>query len=180
MAERLDENVGSCAWCGGDRGGTADPELVITHGICDDCAENLIFHMGIPLHAFLDTLDAPVLVLDRDVVVLTGNSAARALLGKPLADLSGTMGGAVFDCVHVGRPEGCGATAGCSECGVRRLVAETFDSGRGVRARPAVVRRGGAGRGEDLRLSISTERMGEVVLLRIDELAAVRDDGARA
>lgn len=58
---------GQCAWCNKDlHDGSPDTaeERNITHVICDECKSNIEFQRGADLSRFLDSLNAPILLLD--------------------------------------------------------------------------------------------------------------------
>ena len=145
-------------------------ESTITHGICEDCANNLFDDMGMKLTAFLDSLAAPVVVVDSTGSVKTANQQAQEILHKSLAEIQGGQPGDVFECVHAETPEGCGHTIHCGGCAIRRTVMDTFKSGRSHAKVPAFVNRGSPDESRKIDLLISTEKVKNVVLLRIDEL----------
>jgi len=161
-----------CAWCQTDLGeieSEANSENTITHGICPACATRLCSENGEPFMDFLDRLGVPVLLVGPDVNVLTGNKPARDLLGKGLGNIEGRRGGEVIECVHASQPGGCGQTVHCKSCTIRNTVLETFETGKSfehVQAFPDIQL------GEDVKtmsLEISTEKVADVVLLRIDD-----------
>lgn len=162
-----------CGWCGKDLGEIKtgpDSEYLISHGICDECAFHLVAEVGMPLREYLDHLDAPVLVVDGDAVVKTANKAAQDLLQKDLFQIEGYLGGKVFECVHSAEPEGCGQTIHCSGCTIRITVMETLNTGKNHLRVPASLdcktKVGVCG----IHYLISTEKLGNVVLLRVDEV----------
>ncbi|MCL5269087.1 MAG: PAS domain-containing protein [bacterium] len=165
--------IAICAWCGFDMGtigadgGGRGP---ITHGLCDSCHRKLIANYTQSFRDFLDHLPVPILLLEPGVTVLTANRRARALLGKELPEIEGRRGGDVIECVHARTPEGCGQTIHCRGCAIRRTVTETFATGvsrMGVPTYPDIATRSGARR---IRFRITTEKVNEFVLLRIDEV----------
>jgi PAS domain-containing protein len=164
-----------CAWCKTELSRVdvqAGYENVITHGICENCSTNLLFQMGVELGVFLDSLKLPVVVVDRGGTIVTANHQARTLLRKGLSEIAGYKGGDVFECAYARLPGGCGNTMHCSGCTIRRTVMETHGTGRGFLRVPATLNRNTPGDSEKIKLLISTERIADVVLLRIDELEA--------
>ena len=164
-----------CAWCrkevhGGDS--QADSENVITHGICEGCKDNLLFQMGVELQVFLDSLGVPIVVVNREGTIVTGNYQARTLLRKELAEIEGYKGGEVFECKYARLPEGCGNTIHCSGCSIRRAVMETYGTGRSFLRVPATLDQNTSEHPEKMSLLISTERLADLVLLRIDKIEA--------
>jgi hypothetical protein len=117
---------------------------------------------------FLDRLGVPVLLVESEPRILTGNKPACQLLGKELPQIEGHKGGEVIECAYASTPDGCGQDVHCKACTIRNTVLETFETGRSflhVKAFPNIQF------DQDTRtmsLEISTEKVGEVVLLRID------------
>ena len=160
-----------CAWCGKDLGeperGQGEQE-VITHGICKDCAYHLFAQTGMPLLEYLDGLGVPVVVVDAEGTVKTANEQARTLLQKDLSKIEGYKGGDVFECPYAKLPEGCGDTIHCSGCTIRRTVMNTFQTGQSCQRVPADLNHETPDGVEEVPLLISTEKVRDVVLLRID------------
>ncbi|HEY4744189.1 MAG TPA: hypothetical protein VIH45_05985 [Desulfuromonadaceae bacterium] len=162
-----------CAWCGKELG-TALSETghdeVITHGICETCAGSLFSGARTTLRSFLDTLGVPVVVANGAATINTANSAALALLRKDAADVDGTKSGDVFECAFAALPQGCGQTIHCSGCMIRNTVMDTYRTGNSHLKCPATLKRGTLAQPEHIDLLISTEKQGDVVLLRIDRM----------
>jgi transcriptional regulator with PAS, ATPase and Fis domain len=162
-----------CAWCRkklgsvDSRSGTED---VITHGICKNCGENLMFQMGVELEEFLNSLKLPVVVVNGTGTIVTGNDHAQKLLRKRPAEIQGYQGGEVFECAYARLPEGCGNTMHCSGCTIRRTVTDTYRTGKSFSRVPATLDTGALQKPERIKLLISTEKIAELVLLRIDEI----------
>jgi len=160
-----------CAWCKKEMGESplADEmgEHEITHGICEDCANNILFQQGASLSLFLNSLTEPVLLLDESGAVQMPNRAAVKHLGLAEDAFANKQPGQIFECQHARFPPGCGKTIHCSGCTIRMAIKKTMETGRGVVRLPATLHQDSA----DVRLLISTEKVGAVVLLRIEELA---------
>jgi len=75
--------------------------------------------------------------------------------------------GLVFECPHARKPAGCRHTIHCSGCTIRMAIRETASTGESVGRRPATVKEAGA----PAELLITTEKVGRMILLRIDDLA---------
>ncbi|MGD8797154.1 MAG: hypothetical protein PVJ44_01480 [Desulfobacterales bacterium] len=162
-----------CSWCSKEMGRVDSQdgsENVITHGICGSCRDNVLFQMGVDLGVFLDSLKLPIVVVNRKGKIVTGNNQARQLFGKKLTEIEGYKGGEVFECSHARLPEGCGSTTHCSGCTIRRTVMETHGTGRSFLRVPATLNRYYPENSKNVRLLISTERLADLVLLRIDEM----------
>lgn len=163
-----------CAWCNKDLGvrgaGGAGPDQEITHGICEACAARVLANPEETLLDFLDRLHAPVLVVLPDAQVFTGNKLARDLLDKDLDQIQGFRGGEVIECSHAHLGAGCGFEVHCQSCTIRQTVRETYATGKSlvnVRAYPDLQI---GEEGKTMSLLISTEKFGDFVLLRIDDL----------
>lgn len=146
-------------------------ERIITHGVCDKCADLVLWPNRPLLTDFLDGFDAPVAVVNSLGVVLTANRLARTLLQKELPDIEGFQGGNVFECAFAKLPEGCGMTLHCDGCAIRNTVMSTMVSGKSCLNVPAGLSRGTTNEHQDIRFVISTEKVREVVLLRIDNVS---------
>lgn len=160
-----------CAWCGtslGERGETSSPEEPLSHGICARCLDFALENRGMTLEKFLDRLNAPVLLVDENVTARAENTAAREFLGKAHAEIDGLLGGDILECVHARLPGGCGKTLHCAACQIRTSVQRTYATGEslvGVEAYNDVRTPQGVQR---LRLRITTQRVKNEVLLRIE------------
>ena len=91
-----------CAWCRKQLGrvdSQGSLENVITHGICEKCSDNLLFQMGVELEVFLDSLKLPVVVVNREGTIVTGNDNART---RNYRSLKATR---VVRCLNVPMPD---------------------------------------------------------------------------
>ncbi len=148
---------------------------VITHGICTECARKFFSELGTKLGTYLDSLTAPVLVVDETGTVVTANRNARALFQKELPDIEHSKGGDVFERAYAKLPEGCGNTIHCSGCTIRRTVMDTFESGQSHLKKPAYLNSGTPEDCREIDLLISTEKVRDVVLLRIDKVGGNKE-----
>lgn len=164
-----------CAWCSKELLGgksQAGSENIITHGICGSCRDNVLFQMGVELESYLDSLDVPIVLVNRGGKVVTANNRAKSKLRKDLSDIEGYRGGEVFECAYARLPEGCGNTMHCSGCTIRRTVMKTHGTGKGFRKIQATLNQNTPEDPKQKNLLISTERLADVVLLRIDKFEA--------
>jgi len=161
-----------CAWCKREMGTTGGPDDRTSHGICESCKSHLdAATSGVPLLRFLDSLDAPVTLVDDDVRVVYANIRARLLLDKPSSDLERRLGGDVFECENSYLPGGCGKTPNCASCNLRNAVTRCYHSGQCAEGISATIRQRTAQGPVDLEMRISTKRVNDQVLLRIDEIS---------
>ena len=164
-----------CSWCKIDMGNVSSEffsEAAITHGICDICFEKFFGPQKIKLLDFLDSLDAPVIVVNSIVCIMSANKQARAFLQKELTDIEGFRGGDVFECAFAKLPGGCGNTVHCDACTIRNTVIDTFQSGKSHLKTPAYLLRGIPDNYQEIQFVISTEKVKDVVLLRIDKVVS--------
>ena len=91
-------------------------------------------------------------------------------LQKELPHIEGFKGGDVFECAYAKLPEGCGETNHCDGCSIRKTVMDTFQTGKSHLKTPAYLFHGIPDNNDEIRFLISTEKVKDVVLLRIDEV----------
>lgn len=163
-----------CAWCNKkletpvSSDGTDLP--IITHGICSQCAESFFLDPGESLEEFVDSLNIPVLVLEASQRVLTANRKARSMLGESIAQLHMPMIGSALTCVNARQPGGCGKQSACQVCKIRATLLDTAETGRS-HARVQAWRNLTSPSDETAtKLTISTEKIGFYLLLRIDSM----------
>lgn len=104
---------------------------------------------------------------------MTGNRVGFDMLKKKPEEVEGELGGDAFGCRHANLPGGCGSTVHCKTCTIRMTVMDTLQSGKShirVPAYPDLHHMTGENR---IRFLITTERVGEAVLLRIDDVGQV-------
>ncbi len=162
-----------CAWCNvviAEEG--SGP---ITHGICRNCAVDLQF-MPCELDRFLDTLDGPILAVDVEGHVLGANRLAGSMVHLDPLDMKGKLSGEVLSCVYADLPGGCGRTMHCTGCAIRRAFTHTWTTGESVRNEHAFSHRRGPDGPLQVACLVSTERLGPLVLVEIEE-AEASDDG---
>lgn len=164
-------NARYCAWCDHElapQEGAARPDRAVIPPLCSACSELMVFQMGVPLQTFIDSLPAPIFVVNDDSVVQAANRLGLLLLNKGSGQVLKRSGGLVFDCAYAQLPEGCGRTVHCSGCAIRRSVRHTFETGEPLTGVPASLRSAAPGEQQTIDMRISTEKMGAVVILRID------------
>ncbi|MEW6720105.1 MAG: hypothetical protein AB1346_06625 [Thermodesulfobacteriota bacterium] len=112
----------------------------------------------------------PILVLDDDVGVVTCNLAACESLGVDPRRIEGRRGGEAIECINSRLPGGCGKTVHCRTCAIRATVTDTHRTSKShyrVRACADRVTPDGI---REIRFLISTEKMGDLVLLRVEDI----------
>jgi PAS domain-containing protein len=167
-------NGGRCVWCGAQIGpfeGGPDEGMP---RICDACASFFAGRQRMPLEEFVETLPHPVVVVDGDAVALAANGRLGQALHKSSEAIIGHRAGEIIECIHAREPAGCGFTVHCKGCAIRRAVTHTHATGERqekVVAYQDVVSASGIRR---MWFEIATERMGHIVIVRIDEIGYER------
>jgi hypothetical protein len=146
---------------------------MITHGICEKCADNLGFQMGVSLEKFLNSLPVPIIAIDNDCRLVNANRPALEMVGMDIFRCRGVLVGEVFECAYARLPGGCGKTIHCNGCVIRNSVRETWQTGRECIKVPAILNHHPTPvNGEPLFL-ISTKKVNDLVLLKIEDARKV-------
>ena len=100
-----------CAWCNKDQGETesVDNSNPVTHGICPDCAKEVLSFKTKPMSAYLDKFPGPVYMLNSDCEIISANREGAEALGKDPAEFEGESVGKAFECKYSYLEGGCGA-----------------------------------------------------------------------
>ncbi len=163
-----------CAWCTMEIGEVPHQDgsqsFEVTHGICKSCKDFFFGDRRLTLDQFLNRLEAPVLMVNTQGEIMLANDKALRLLNKDLESVIGFRGGDVMECAYARLPEGCGNTVHCAACAIRRSVMETFKTGICLQQVPAYLNRLDRKSVHKIKFLISTERVDDIVLLRIDEV----------
>ena len=161
-----------CAWCKKELTPREEKgtEREITHGICSPCA--LKFSRPVPktVKAMLDIIDEPVLIVDSLGVIKSANESGLKLLGKDLESVEDHLGGDALECSYARLPEGCGRSEHCRPCAIRNVLMDTLAHDRCYKRVPAYQKIRTPLGDRILRFYISTEKVGERILLRIDDV----------
>ncbi|MBN1523832.1 MAG: hypothetical protein JW904_05075 [Spirochaetales bacterium] len=160
-----------CAWCGKKLTSQENLESThyrISHGICEEC-KDIHFHANREsLNEFLDRIDAPVFVMDESGQFISANKKGLFAAQKTLEEVEGSLEGEVFECVYADQPDGCGNTRHCNGCIIRRTILDTFKTGESNLFVPVTIDKMIDGTLVKQMYTISTEKSGNLVLLRID------------
>ncbi len=168
-----------CAWCNRKIEAGAFPnkrDQPVSHGICKKCSQKILTGTPTSLVSFLNSLEGPVLLVDKEGRMLVGNDQACKALGKEADEIAGKLGGELIECIHAKQKGGCGGTIHCKSCTIRNTVMDTLHTGKshsGVEAYPDLHEFKGD---KVVRFTISTEKIGEVVMLQIVDMKEVDND----
>ena len=164
-----------CGWCNKvlETNEKYASEGDITHGICSLCAIKVTSYAPRNAKQILDLVQEPVFLIDADGVVNATNRSGLELLGKDFADIENELGGDVFECSYA--PEGgCGNTLHCRTCAIRNIVMDTLSTGQSYKNVPAFQNILIKDEKKILKFLISTERVKERILLRIDSVQDIQ------
>ena len=137
--------------------------------LCQQCTGTVEVRMVADICEYLEILPAPILVVDKQNVVRGANSEARRTVSQNLEAIANRRGGDVFECVYAALPEGCGRTVHCSGCTLRRAILDTLSTGKSMCDAPVEVIQRVDGRDCPVQFTISTQRLANCVLLKIEE-----------
>jgi hypothetical protein len=146
------------------------PAEAITHGICKTCRDRLLHGDEQTLSDYLERLNVPILLVEQEGRVLGANRLAQRLLGKGLPAIKSRLAGDVIECVHARELGGCGGTIHCTSCAIRRTVTDTYASGKCHIKVPAYQDIGTPSENKRSLFLITTEKIGDCVMLRIDSV----------
>ena len=154
--------------------GAADSR-VVSKGICGDCLRQIEVDSPKSSREIIELFGVPVLLVDKGTRILAANKHAQKILNKPLPDLENHLPGEAVECVNSRQPGGCGKTLHCQACALRKTLEATIAGNKGMENVPAyldifqkdgsIIRR---------LLYISTEKLADFVLLRIDRVETLR------
>jgi transcriptional regulator of aromatic amino acid metabolism len=144
---------------------------MVSHGICPDCLRGLTgVSTEIDLRDFLDKLDIPVLITDGSLAVQQGNRMAEIVFQRSSSYLKRSTVGGLIECYNAQGAGECGRSEQCTGCILRRTIKATHNDGQpryGTYSDKEVMTPTGVVR---KRLLFSTSRVGEVVMLAIEEV----------
>lgn len=155
-----------CSWCGTVLVQDREGDGQISHGICIPCSDHLLSDNGVSIQTIIDRFPFPVLLVDGDAKASVINKPGQEALHLLPGQVANRRCGELFSCTHSRLPAGCGKTIHCSECTLRRTVTYTFATGEPRFQVPATLKTGDA----EVSLTISTFKMREAVLVKIDRL----------
>jgi hypothetical protein len=112
----------------------------------------------------------PVFVIDSNGVVKGTNNGGLEMLQKEMEEIENELGGDAFECSYARSEGGCGNTVHCKTCAIRNIVMDTLSTGQAYKKVPAFQSIDTSEGAKILRFYISTEKLGECILLRIDKV----------
>jgi len=142
----------------------------ITHGICSLCAIDFTKDGIRTAREILDLINEPVFVIDSMNVVKTANKSGLKMLKKELSEIENELGGDAFEFTYANLDGGRGNTVHCKTCAIRNIVIDTLNNGYGYKNVPAYQNVNTLDGEKVMKYHISTEKLDDVVLLRIDNI----------
>ena len=163
-----------CKWCKTEVNVSYEQSLkfIITGGVCISCANKISNKIDntIGNRKYLDAIDNPVLLMQPEPrQVYTANKKASMLFGKELFQMEGFRGGQVFDCVQAFTEAGCGKDINCEKCKIKAAIVDTFITGNSfnwITSPLEIIKNDEINK---YLIQISTEKVGEFALVRIDQ-----------
>lgn len=165
-----------CAWCGGIIAdfNQENPDRPISHGICLECVRRMFIAMVEPIENFLNRFKVPVMVINNEERVVALNLKGLDMAGHIKSDARLRCGDAI-ECINASKPEGCGRTVHCRACTIRNSVLHTYSTGQPLKNIPAYPDLQSFDTFKQNNFLISTEKVGELVILKIEENCDHRD-----
>lgn len=157
-------------YCGVPLEGDEPDSAEISHGLCPVCYPRFIAGAGTDAQEFLDALPFPVFVVTDDVRIVGANQSARSMVSVEIDPDTSPLGGDVFECVHASEPGGCGKTVHCRSCAIRRAVTVTGETGVAQRRVPAYMDLGGVVGSNDVCFTVTTQKVGDLVMLTVESV----------
>lgn len=160
-----------CAWCQtslGEVSSNIHSEQAITHGICDICLSKLFIDRDVDFIPFLNSLSAPVILIDDNNTYLSANSKALDVLAKDHQFLKQKRTGDVFTCENAHLEGGCGHTNRCGGCQMLQLINDTYEGKDSFDHVPVTLFQKHGDVRHKLNLELTTEKVNGLVLMRID------------
>lgn len=143
------------------------PDRAVTRGICGSCLSRIT--SASEAGELLEAIDAPVLLMQGSPrQVVTANVKALQLFEKELPEVEAHRGGQVFDCVYSFTAAGCGLDVNCENCKIKHAIVDTFVAATPHHVASSVLQVKKPGGLVSRTLQVSTEKLGDLALVRID------------
>ncbi|MEQ8175256.1 MAG: hypothetical protein ABRQ26_09330 [Syntrophomonadaceae bacterium] len=145
--------------------------FIVTGGSCTSCSNQFsMSNSTTTIRALVEAIDAPILVLQSDPrQVYTANQRACELFDKDISQIEGFRGGQVFNCIHSFTELGCGKDVNCEDCKIKGAIVDTFNTGNSFTNVKRTLDVKKAEKTAPYLLEISTEKIGNLALVRINK-----------
>lgn len=146
---------------------TVAGKIAVRYGIAENALQQVPSELN--YGEWIEAIDAPLLLMQGNPrQVITANRKALELFDKELHEVEGRRGGQVFDCIYAFTEDGCGKDSNCEGCKIRDGIIDTFTTGKphsGVSTSLQIKKAAGT---MTYVLQVSTEKVGDLALVRIE------------
>ncbi len=160
-----------CSWCNRKISTIDDNSDLISHGMCEDCADDFLTVPSQSLTEFLDKMTIPLFLVNSSGLIIHGNTPGLNMVSKTAEEINEQLGGDVMECAYAKLPEGCGKTEHCAACTIRNAVMETFEKGKNIIRRKAYLNKDTEDGVVRINMEISTMKVGDNVFLMVHNAA---------
>ena len=164
-----------CSWCKTTLKAQESDGLEgnrVSHGICRQCLDQLMIGSGVPMQEYINSIHAPIFVIDGNARVISANRSAEKFLGVHKQSMLGKLGGEVFACENHRLPGGCGQTVHCKACTIRRCVSYTSKTGKPLNKVPAYMDLDNIDGKKQVAFNITTQKRGQVITLQVEPVSS--------
>lgn len=123
---------------------------------------------GVPMQDYIDSIHAPIFVIDGNARVISANRSAEKFVGVNKQSMLGKLGGEVFSCENHKLPGGCGQTIHCKACTIRHCVNYTSKTGEPLSNVPAYMDLDNIDGKKQVAFKISTQMRDQVITLQVE------------
>jgi len=167
-----------CAWCGNrlsssSQGAERETDVLISHGMCPECAENFSFQSGVSLQEYVESFQDPIVILGRGSEIVSANARARELMPHLAEGLVGCELGQVFECARARKPGACNNQTHCSGCVIRRAIEGLRRGAESFACLPALRRAMREEGRHKMDMVISAVRVRGIIMLRLQPSSMV-------
>ncbi len=157
-----------------------DPARERAYGVCLQCRQRFEEELkGRELEKFRRAVGCPVVLLNKDLRVLASNESCLSMICAGETRPRGLRWGEFMGCQNAQSPELCGNTPHCLECVIRQTANQTLKTGKPQKKVSASLVREERGRKERLELTFSTESLGDLVQVTVENLSVIPEPSKR-
>jgi hypothetical protein len=151
---------------------TVEPSKGRAYGVCLECRQKFEDELkGRELEKFRKAVEFPVILVNKDLRVLASNESCLSRICAGESHPRGLRWGEFMGCQNAQSPEHCGNTPNCLECVIRKTANQTLKTGKPQKKVAATLVREERGRKERLEMILSTENLGDLVQVTVEDLS---------
>lgn len=144
------------------------------YDVCPECQEAFQRQLtGRELDKFKKAVEFPVILVNKDLRVLAANESCMRGLCAGAPQPPGLLWGEFMRCQNAQAPERCGGSPSCLQCVIRRAAQAAFKTGKDQKNTMASLTRNEGGQKVRLELTLSTENLGDMVQVTVENFFAV-------